>query len=365
MDLLKAAISSEVRKRKSLIERATKDDGTEDSGSSGKRRKKYVRVADLEKAAQAEKASSADKRKAKETAGTSTLSSSSKSKPEASLETQAIAQDADADDADQPANVMADDEVVKRLRARGEPIRLFGEGSGERRKRLRHLELSEEKTDGQQNEFRRVMAQVEAGAMLDDLHRQANMTLDSDDHWRQKYQRTLDYDVSGISPELLRTDIDRLHTLLYVYFKRLVYEWREWLDARPEDERHSAEGKMAAATQRQAAEYLRPLFRSLKARKLPADVLARVTEIARFMMDREYMRANDAYLQLSIGNAPWPLGVTQVGIHARAARENINANKVAHVLNDETQRKWIQSVKRLIRFAQTKYPPDDLAKMAG
>ncbi|KAJ1721065.1 hypothetical protein LPJ53_004374 [Coemansia erecta] len=364
MDLLKAAISSEVRKRKSLMERAAKsDDNTEDSGSSGKRRRKYVRVADLEKAAQAEKAASADKGKSKTTAESSL--SSAKHKSDALSETQSNDQSVDADDAGQTANAMADDEVVKRLRARGEPIRLFGEGSAERRKRLRQLELSEEKTDGQQNEFRRVMAQVEAGAMLDDLRRQANMSLDSDDHWRAKYQRTLDYDVSDISPELLRTDIDRLHTLLYVYFKRLVYEWREWLDARPEDERHSAEGKMAAATQRQAAEYLRPLFRSLKARKLPADVLARVTEIARFMIDREYMRANDSYLQLSIGNAPWPLGVTQVGIHARAARENINANKVAHVLNDETQRKWIQSVKRLIRFAQTKYPPDDLAKMAG
>ncbi|KAJ2388138.1 hypothetical protein GGI05_003874, partial [Coemansia sp. RSA 2603] len=351
MDLLKAAISSEVKKRKSLIERAAKGDGGKDdsgSSSSGKRHKKYIRVADLEKAAQAEKASKVHKNKGKDTAETPSLTT--KHKAESLLEKQTTDQETGADtvaaeDADQTPNAMADDEVVKRLRARGEPIRLFGESNSERRKRLRHLELSEEKTDGQQNEFRRVMEQVEQGAMLDDLRRQANMSLDSDDHWRQKYQRALDYDVSDISPDLLRTDIDRLHTLLYVYFKRLVYEWREWLDARPEDERHSAEGKMAAATQRQAAEYLRPLFRSLKTRKLAADVLARVTEIARFMMDREYMRANDAYLQLSIGNAPWPLGVTQVGIHARAARENINANKVAHVLNDETQRKWIQSVK--------------------
>ncbi|KAJ2513629.1 hypothetical protein GGI11_004346, partial [Coemansia sp. RSA 2049] len=156
-----------------------------------------------------------------------------------------------------------------------------------------------------------------------------------------------------------------LHTLLYVYLKRLLYEWDDYLATRPDDERRTAEGKLAAATQRQSAEYLRPLFRSIKARTVPADVLARITEIARNVLDREYMKANDAYLQLAVGNAPWPVGVTQVGIHARAARENINANKVAHVLNNEVQRKWIQSLKRLMRFAQTKYPPADLAKMMG
>ncbi len=54
------------------------------------------------------------------------------------------------------------------------------------------------------------------------------------------------------------------------------------------------------------------------------------------------MQANDAYLQMAIGNAPWPIGVTMVGIHARTGREKIFSKHVAHVLNDETQRKYIQ-----------------------
>ena len=45
---------------------------------------------------------------------------------------------------------------------------------------------------------------------------------------------------------------------------------------------------------------------------------------------------------MSIGNAPWPIGVTMVGIHARTGREKIFAQSIAHVLNDETQRKYIQ-----------------------
>ena len=53
-------------------------------------------------------------------------------------------------------------------------------------------------------------------------------------------------------------------------------------------------------------------------------------------------QANDAYLEMAIGNAPWPIGVTMVGIHARTGREKINDKNIAHVLNDETQRKYIQ-----------------------
>lgn len=55
-----------------------------------------------------------------------------------------------------------------------------------------------------------------------------------------------------------------------------------------------------------------------------------------------FIQANDAYLQMAIGNAPWPIGVTMVGIHARTGREKIFSKHVAHVLNDETQRKYIQ-----------------------
>lgn len=35
---------------------------------------------------------------------------------------------------------------------------------------------------------------------------------------------------------------------------------------------------------------------------------------------------------------------------------------MAHVLNDETSRKYIQSIKRLLTFAQTIRPPSDLSQ---
>ena len=40
-------------------------------------------------------------------------------------------------------------------------------------------------------------------------------------------------------------------------------------------------------------------------------------------MLKEYVRANDIYMSLCIGNAPWPMGVTMVGIHERSGRSKI------------------------------------------
>lgn len=100
------------------------------------------------------------------------------------------------------------------------------------------------------------------------------------------------------------------------------------------------------------------------------------------MQTRQYIKANDAYLKLSIGNAPWPIGVTMVGIHERSGREKIFSQHVAHVLNDEVSRKYIQSLKRcgrrplpcgseallmrvgcrILTFAQTIRPPSDLSQ---
>ena len=79
---------------------------------------------------------------------------------------------------------------------------------------------------------------------------------------------------------------------------------------------------------------------------MPADVVRHLAEIVHHMQNRSYQRANDAYLRLSIGNAAWPIGVTSVGIHERSAREKIGQDNIAHVLNDEVSRKYIQAVKR-------------------
>lgn len=58
--------------------------------------------------------------------------------------------------------------------------------------------------------------------------------------------------------------------------------------------------------------------------------------------------------------------VVSVGIHARSAREKLHEpDKQAQIMSDEVTRKLLQSVKRCISFAQTRWPPDDLGQLMG
>ena len=52
-------------------------------------------------------------------------------------------------------------------------------------------------------------------------------------------------------------------------------------------------------------------------------------EVGNYIVARNYKEAGNFYIQVSVGNAAWPIGVTMVGIHARSAREKISSNQVA------------------------------------
>ena len=62
---------------------------------------------------------------------------------------------------------------------------------------------------------------------------------------------------------------------------------------------------------------------------------------------REYIQANDRYIELSIGNAPWPMGEAMLGIKVRR-----NIEKLTYVLDSEMTRKWMQGIKRLMSISQ-------------
>jgi hypothetical protein len=88
-------------------------------------------------------------------------------------------------------------------------------------------------------------------------------------------------------------------------------------------------------------------------------------EIVKAAQERRYVDANDGYLRLSIGKAAWPIGVTMVGIHERSAREKLHESDKGHVMGDEVTRKFLQSIKRCLSFAQVRWPPEDIRQLMG
>jgi len=86
---------------------------------------------------------------------------------------------------------------------------------------------------------------------------------------------------------------------------------------------------------------IKPLLKLLKKRKVSLEILDSLYLIVQYCLMKEYIRAHDKYVELAIGNSPWPRGVTIDGIHERYGRSRINTSQIAHVLNDETTRKYL------------------------
>lgn len=159
---------------------------------------------------------------------------------------------------------------------------------------------------------------------------------------------------TGGEDEQRKSDCD----VIVKFLKFILELWGKRLNERDEVVKRSTAGKIATATYTQTQSYLRHLFKQLIKGTIADDILRHLTLIIKCMLERNYVKASDAYLQMAIGNAPWPIGVTMVGIHARTGREKIFAQNIAHVLNDETQRKYIQGLKRLMTQCQKMFPTD-------
>ncbi|VAH44566.1 unnamed protein product [Triticum turgidum subsp. durum] len=278
------------------------------------------------------------------------------------------------------ASVPPRNEVMRRLRVLREPVTLFGEDDADRLDRLKLVLKSGaiddiddlEMTEGQTNDFLRDMIELrmrqkagrdaygkgkgkrvgagdggEGGALGDDV--------DEGDGDARRSGDDADADKDS---KRMKTKFEELcdEDKILVFFKRLLNEWNQELDDMTELEKRSAKGKSMFATFKQCARYLSPLFEFCRKKVLPDDIRKALLFIVDCCMKRDYLQAMDQYIKLAIGNAPWPIGVTMVGIHERSAREKIYTNSVAHIMNDETTRKYLQSIKRLMTLCQRRYP---------
>lgn len=224
---------------------------------------------------------------------------------------------------------ISNEEAVKRLRQKGEPIRLFGETDRDRRLRLRALELLEEHdVHAQQghDDSKRFMRTSESQVIMDRIEKHPSSQIPSESTESREATASLPSQARVPAPmregigmhtvmdlKLMWSDPARVYPILYYTLKGLLEDWGEALAQRPEDVRLSAQGRHVASLHAQTSEYIKPLLKALRRRSLEPDVLLRIAEIVHYMQLREYRKANDSYLQLSIGNAPWPIGITMAG----------------------------------------------------
>lgn len=262
------------------------------------------------------------------------------------------------DDAELPAFKMSPEDVTQRLRSLGYPIKLFGESSWERLKRLRKA-LDEQKNvqavSSEMDEFR-----------LGKGHGIRNPFLEKEKD--SKNEAEVGVEDAGEEKEAKKDEGDDMneddpHKRVYKYFKNLLNQWEEDLALRPESVKKSVAGRNETKTLKQCKDYIRPMFKLCKRRNMDESILNQLNKIVSFCLQEEFVKAHDTYIDISIGRAAWPIGVTMVGIHARTGRAKIESSNVAHVMNSELQRKYLTSVKRLMSYAQKKSKADPSKKV--
>ncbi|KXZ43587.1 hypothetical protein GPECTOR_86g380 [Gonium pectorale] len=294
--------------------------------------------------------------------------------------------------------VLTREEVIRRLRALGEPATLFAESDFDRLKRLRkaELELAVNMEDdvagvaGKGNALIELQRQAQEKARLRALagskakggaakagaagpaaaapeEGDADQAADGgtgsgrgltpEEETLEAFKRA-----AAELAERRKEEAMQVEDRIAKYLKAWMKEWEDDLERRPDEVKESNSGMQATFAFKQTARNMEPLYDRLRNRQITDELLTGLWMMVQAMRNRNYLHANDIYLKLAIGNAPWPIGVTSVGIHERSAREKIshvmNTNGQAHIMNDEATRKYFQSIKRLVTQLQRLYPTD-------
>eukprot|EP00551_Chaetoceros_affinis_P006849 CAMPEP_0203677066 /NCGR_PEP_ID=MMETSP0090-20130426/26995_1 /ASSEMBLY_ACC=CAM_ASM_001088 /TAXON_ID=426623 /ORGANISM="Chaetoceros affinis, Strain CCMP159" /LENGTH=391 /DNA_ID=CAMNT_0050543853 /DNA_START=16 /DNA_END=1191 /DNA_ORIENTATION=+ len=254
---------------------------------------------------------------------------------------------------------MSSSDVTKALRELGIPVWLFGESSDDQRlERLREARESRKAAMAGLSE----MDEFKLGSGHGIRNPFIGKDKDDDLGIKPKQNKNESGEKSNADNIKADTDTNDPHKAIHGFFKSLLRQWEDDLANRPDSIKRTAAGKNETKTLKQCKDYIRPLFKLCKNRTLEENIMGSLLKIVNFCKEGEFVKANDSYMDVAIGRAAWPIGVTMVGIHQRTGRERINADKVAHVMNSELQRKYLTSVKRLMTYSQKKRPDVDPSK---
>jgi pre-mRNA-splicing factor 18 len=220
------------------------------------------------------------------------------------------------------------DQIFLRFRELGQPIRLFGENQSEALKRL------EQCFGDETREINKIPQQhVNQGG----------------ESQEKKSSQVNDPPSDYLS--LLPANYSSRELYLIDFFKCWLKCWEFKLQGNHHKEKR--EFYHEKVIYQDSLDSLKPFFSQLKRSAVAESVIEKCFIIAEKLRMKEFKRANEVYMELAIGNAPWPMGVTMVGIHERSGREKLaQASNVGHVLNNEKQRKIVQTIKRCVTFTE-------------
>lgn len=213
-------------------------------------------------------------------------------------------------------------DVMCRLRAFGQPITLFNETQAKRYKRLRAIESEDAEqsltTFAQPKEKRQKTKKDENQELEDEF---TNKTTDA---------KTNPKEASVVR-----------------WMKDVICEWTEELKEKPDNaDELKAQQKMKKE--------LKPFIFKLKNNQLDAKLVGKLSLIVEQARECDYRGCDRTYMELTIGNVPWPLGTANPCPHQRA-NDQLHATP-NQMMTEDGVIQVCRAIKRLLTYSQTKWP---------
>lgn len=182
---------------------------------------------------------------------------------------------------------------------------------------------------------------IEENIQVNDVQKRNVADIDKE-FTEEDYKLLLDHNIAFQKKRAENPDTDRLNPPDYgeeveydekcddVYFwlSSMSKDWETTVTNNSEVVNNTRGGRQKMTVFRETKRSMWNLIELLVNRTCNAMILNKLYHIVHYCLLREYVLAHDKYMDLTIGNAPWPIGVTMVGIHERSGRAKIFSSEI-------------------------------------
>ncbi|GME78784.1 unnamed protein product [Ambrosiozyma monospora] len=209
------------------------------------------------------------------------------------------------------------------LRSIGEPIRKYGETDDDVIKRLDslknglHEKDDENSTEEQGHQFNeKSQAQTESEVKKDTIEKDSSRNYkDYGTVVSSEKQSQLNFVIPDhllINKDEIRDNLPKVTSQCRGYIKFLLAEWDETINNSGIKTPTSAAKEDLKLILTETKKWLVSLLVLLKKQKLPGNSAITLSTIIYNLQSKDYQHANENYINLSVGNVAWPIGVINV-----------------------------------------------------
>lgn len=130
---------------------------------------------------------------------------------------------------------------------------------------------------------------------------------------------------------------------------------------------HSAAMFQSMAKLKETIEALKPLLKQLRFREVNGEALNSLHQVVQFAADRDYVRANQLYVGMTMGKKTWHNSLVcfqQQQNHGGSVRKILKSSELVDFDRDPVMQAYMHALKRLIQFVQCVRPPDNPSGIA-